>query len=325
MKVPTDIVEKIKRLAKQKEIPVADLQKRYNEILKTNATCASIEDPEEKMRVGWGALMSEQISVGRGQDYILRLISKLVIRKVGNPLKRVSDIYAIVKPVDEDGEIGDEAYASVTLWEDATDNLEIIKPGKMYKVNLAETRNKPLWGLSLSSNECTFVKTDEAEISTLQDFYENEIKPLDGAKINTGNADIRVSKDSTDLRILYASIMGLRNEKDSNGREYAVYDVFDGMKDDRFSVWIPLDEMKYGPGSDCLFIGEVRQNKKGITNMSAHFVLPAAPHSTVPLRLEPKPPTGGQQEANLPDDTGDTERDESKEQHDENEMDINFD
>lgn len=333
VKVPEDVKKKIKSLAKNTETPLEELQKRFGEIMKEDEVIATMDtDDETKMRVAVGTLMREYVSSGSGIDYEFRVISKSAVRIVGKDRRKVRDIYAIARELDEDsdyvtndmGEVVDK-YAPMTLWQEAADASDKLDTGNVYKGNFVMKRTTD-WAVVLNTNESTFTEVKESSIPTVKEFYLSEIKPL-GVDIDISKADLNIADQNNplDFRELEATVIRARKGVDKNEKEYATYAVIDDTSGEEFTIWVSPDMMKYGVGSDLRFIGEIREGKDGKLNMNAHFCIPAREHSVTPLRLEPQPvasegPKQAQIDANVPE-----ERDEKSENKPSNEPSDDFD
>ena len=182
-------------------------------------------------------------------------------------------------------------------------------------MNLSPGKDKTDWGLVLNMNDGMAEKVDDDyDMSNPVDFFTNEIKELEDAKFNTGNADMHISENLVDIKYLKAMTMTPIPDNKNEDREYAGYNATDFEIDENFTIWSP--NVEFGEGSELYFIGTLRKDNKERIVMDAHFVIPVNKHSATKLRVEVKPvdeDESGPEEADL----GDSESDEDDEDEDE--------
>ena len=319
-KVPEDIKAKIKNLSEKFDVSMDELKARFKEILNEDETIASMDvEMEVKMRVAVATLISEYVkSTGQGVDFAIRAISKSNIRKTKTN-RTVADVYAIVKEMGDEVEDEEIGYATITMWDDAVNDLPKIQPNEMYKATLG--KKKAPFGFLLSSNDqSNFSKSNGLDLPELKEFFkenifddtgmsEEEINDYeDDMKILIPKADLHVAdpKNNNDIRVIKAMVIRPRKGQDVNGKEWASYGITDKHSIEEFTAWCSPDMMKYGIGSECYFVGNISKRKSdGSLSMNTHFIIPAG--KITPLRIEAKPVGSAQSQATLDEEDEDEE------------------
>lgn len=294
-KVPDDIKKKMEIYCKETETDLDELKGKFQEIYKTHENCVAVENEEVRMRIAGGVLFGGLTATGgKGVPIVIKVVSKSATRRVGADDKKVADIYAFTKEMDEDGEavLPDMKYANLTFWQDAVATLDDVKEEGIYKLNMVPDDPQPEWGASYhtGSPDTKFEKVDVA-FPALREFFDDEIVPLE-AEVPLSQIDMHISDNTLDLRVIKATVVRADKGNDKkNGKPYAVFDVIDDtLLTEKFTVWCTPSQLIGGVGSIIYIIGHVVQSKKGGgAFMNAHFVLPFSKTSLTPLRLVPKP------------------------------------
>lgn len=275
-KIPSDIVEGIKKLSEAHGTPVKSLVERLKQIKNTNENIKTMEKEDFKIRFAWAILLKE--TTASGNDFYIMPICHPRVREITSKGEKtqVGDITGLVQKIskNEEGKItlGEVQYASGTLWRDAADNLKLVEVGKIYKTSLIAKENN--WGTTVTSNNTSFIQAD-FKMKLFKEFFNNEIKPLN-PMITIEEMDVQKSETNTDIKIIKATITESDTRERPDGSVYGYYDITDesviGTKNLR--IFVDTKDVIYEQGSVVLFGGTIDIDDEGKIRWSHQFQIP---------------------------------------------------
>jgi len=313
-KIPSDIQEKLKALSEKVDVPVNSLLKRMKEIIEENEEIKAMGDSDKekefKIRIAWSSLYREHAMTGNAEDFLVQPIHEPRAREVkikGEPTW-VGDLSALVQKISKDDSgntvKGDVTYASGTFWREGAKRLNRLEAGKVYKAQLIPKENK--WGLEISSDRTSFTSVND-KMPDFKEFFKENIEARN-LLINLSEMDMFKSEDTTDIKILYATVIDCDvGEKD--GREYGWYSIMDdSIMGSNHRLFVNPKDVKWSQGSLLYFGGTIRVDEKGDVSWNNQFIYPS--EIAMPKQFEIKPVEEGAPEK----ETVDINLDESEEE-----------
>lgn len=289
-KIPSDIVEGIKKLSEASGTPVKSLVERLKQIKNTNENIKTMEEEDFKIRFAWAILLKETTS--SGSEYYVMPICHPRVREITSKGEKtkVGELTALIQKISkkEDGttELGKVQYASGTLWRDAAGNMENLESGKCYKASLLPKDNS--WGVTITSNNTAFLPAS-FKMKTFKEFFEEEIK-TQNPMITIEEMDMSKSDTTTDIKMIKATITESDFRKRADESEYGYYDITDesviGTKNQR--IFVDVKDVSYEQGSVILFGGTIDIDDEGKIRWSHHFQIPTK--SAMKKEINIKPP-----------------------------------
>ena len=305
--IPEDIKSGMQNLAKAEKVEVQSLLNELKEIIKTDDTIKSMapEHQEFKIRYAFAILCRRHTSGQSTQMYIKPLSYSRFGTTKSN--KNRIDLFAMVKRIttDDDGNdvIGETEFAAGTLWEKAAESAKKLSKDKVYKTSLTfketaiDINNATFKGLEVSSNDTTFIETQEVQFPSSVDFYKAVFEPIeDSLRIELDEMDINEGKNRLDIRVIKAMIIDYQTGQRSDGSEFGYYLVSDnsmlgggdGGKPGNYTFWVAPEEVEFEKGVTMKFVGAARHDTKNdVTRWNYYFGVPVGVQ--VKRKIEPKP------------------------------------
>jgi hypothetical protein len=277
-KVPEDIQQNMKELAKAKKIDVKELVAKLKEIKETDEAIRAMEKEDWKIRFAWAKLYRQYAVTGSTKEfYVMPLLhpAPLEITTKKGEKMWLGELSALVQPLEEgeDGnkEPGDVLYGAGTFFRDGAKQLSKLEKGKVYKASLAVAETK--WGVGISGDNPNFTKANYKFPTTFEKFYNDEIEP-NGRDISLGEMDISKSEDQTDVKVVTVTAFDC-DVGEREGREYGYYDIMDhSIIGSNIRVFVHPSDVIWAQGSIINMGIRIDIDDKGIPRLSPHFILP---------------------------------------------------
>jgi hypothetical protein len=278
--LPDDVMENLKRLSEEVEVPMRDLVKKMGEIIKNDETIQSMKEREHKIRFGFAILYREYSMVGKTTDVYLMPVSTPQVRaiKMKGENTYVGNVQGLMKiiPGKDDDEVDVEdkwEYAAGTFWREGAKEAEEMERGKVYHCKLRLTDND--WGKGISIDQGPFKKVDDVEAPDIEEFFKDEIADRD-IEINIGEIDLNESENETDIFMFEGTIIGSNVSDRADGSSYGMYNIMDySIAGNQATVFLHPDDVEWAQGSVCNFIGTIQVRKNDKTHRwQNHLVVP---------------------------------------------------
>jgi len=322
--IPEDIKEGIKKLAEVTELPTKSLLARLKEIIDTDENIQAMEKEDFKIRFAWAKLYSENSSAGKTTDFLIMPISSPRARKI--KLKGddtyVGDLSAFVRKLekDDDGKVkkGDFMYASGTFWREGAKNLNNVEKGKVYKTALITKDNS--WGIGISSDRAGFLPSEE-KFPSIKELYDKLIAEKN-INITIGEMDLNKSEDTTDIRVIEATVIEATVGESDDGNEYGRYVVMDdSIMGNNFVIFVDAKDVDWSQGSILKFGGTIDINDEtGVIRWRNHFIIPT--DLAMPKQLEVKPVSVKQETVDITEEPPREEKKKETKKEEKEEVDL---
>jgi len=253
VKIPEDIVEGIKKIAEARDVQVDDLVNEMQSIIMKNDIVQTIPDADNKIQVAWGILAARYVRRVpiKGEKYLIHILSVGPVRRPKNV--SVCEIQGLAKEIDGSNIV---KLARFNGWRETAAAISRLVPHKEYEVEVS-IREDP--------NGYTGTIVDGSDIIIRQ---KNDIDPaiyftnlaesdrrctISEAGLHTVETTDRLNVRLIRGTVVYAgereSVLGL------TGMYTIIDDTFTKTDLGSFNVYCNLDQLKYGPGSICDFVG----------------------------------------------------------------------
>lgn len=283
VKIPEDIIQGLKQLAKAKDIQEKVLVERMREIRDNDENIKAIGDSEKeeefKIRYSWAILYEEYSSAGKTVDVLLRPLATPQPREVKtkNGMTWVGDLSAIIQVLEkgEDEKLvkGEPKYATGTFWRDGAKNLLKLERDKVYRASLIVGEGKTGWGSTITSDRATFSLVEDKVIGA-EELYKREKSFFDKKMIHLGDMDLNKSEDVTDIRVIEATVTD-SNVGERDGREYGYYNIMDStIMGSTVRLFVSPKDVIWLKGSIIKFVGNVDIDRDDNARFNLHFMVP---------------------------------------------------
>jgi len=279
MKVPEDIQNAIKELAKAKEAPVKNLVERLKEIIETDEEIQAMEKDTFKVRVAWAKLYREYaVSGNESEFYVMPLLhpNPLEVMTKNKEKMWLGEFSGLVQRItkDDDGKtvVEDPVYGAGTFFREGARGLKDLETGKVYKSSLIfeETDN----GYALSSDRAHFIEAKHEMPVTFEKFFKDEIEPKN-IEISLGDMDLNKSKKPTDIRVVTVTAFDYDAGKSAEGREFGYYDFMDSsIMGSNYRMFLHPKDIIWEKGSLVKVGVRIDFDKNNELRTSPHFIVP---------------------------------------------------
>jgi len=276
--IPENIKEGIKKLAEKNDLEVKVLVARLKEIIDTDETIQTMENESFKIPYAWAVLFKEYAMRGQAEEFKVMPLSKPRAReaKIKGENTWVGDMAALVSKLEkgDDGNMkaGDWQYAAGTFWRKGAEEISKLETGKVYKAYLVAKENS--WGLDITTDRGPFVPLKE-EPPSFKKFYDDEISKLD-IMLTIGELDTEESGDSTDIRVLEATVMDSVVAVGKDGKPFGRYSIMDTYSIGVVppAIFVAPEDIEWEQGSILIFGGTIRKADDGKVLWTSHFIIP---------------------------------------------------
>lgn len=254
LKIPPDIAEGIKKIAKEKKLTTDQLLKDLMKVMKEDAVVSKLKDPDMRIQAAWGILASSYVSIGGAtKEVIIQPFAVSTVRQAGKTNK---DICVILGAVHSDNE--KPVFGKLVAWEEQAHNIESLEPDVCYKLKARITKTK--LGVSGTIDSESMIREVERELVDELDFFKALYEdPNRRCTIADALNNCAALKDDLDIRVIMGTIVSASPTR--NG-ESAVINIIDNTftsaeRMNGFTVYGSLDQLKGGVGSKGYFAGKI--------------------------------------------------------------------